>query len=67
MITYFGVLEEDASFDDVEEQLIHSGIEILDFYPALNIIKFQTDTLISEKEFDFFVTVEIEKEDFLPQ
>ncbi len=67
MTTYFGVLKDGISFTKIKKKLSDSGIIILDYYPKLKIIKFKTEKKISGTSFDFFVTVEEEKNDFFIQ
>jgi hypothetical protein len=53
MKTYFGVIQNGWSFKEVD--------------PKLKIVKFVTDRIISQIDFDFFITVEEEKDDFAIQ
>lgn len=65
MKIYFGVIKNGTSFKNVKLKLTGLGIEILKYYPKLRIVKFETDQIIPEIGFDFFSTVEEEKDDFL--
>ncbi|HHV84832.1 MAG TPA: hypothetical protein GXX42_03300 [Petrimonas sp.] len=67
MKTYFGVIQGGISFKEVETKLVNSGIKIVKHYPKFKIVKFETDKNIPEINFDFFITVEEEKEDFFIQ
>ena len=67
MKTYFGVIQGGTSFKEVKTKLASLGIRILKHYPNFKIVKFETDKKISEIDFDFFITVEEEKEDFFIQ
>ncbi len=64
MKVYFGVLKDGAKLDRVVQKLVESEINILRFYPKLSIIKFESDKTATEINFDFFITVEEEKENF---
>ncbi|SCM56108.1 hypothetical protein ING2E5A_0726 [Petrimonas mucosa] len=67
MKTYFGVIQNGWSFKEVETKLTRLGIRVDTYYPKLKIVKFVTDRIISQIDFDFFITVEEEKDDFAIQ
>lgn len=64
MNTYFAVLKEGISFAEVIGELTDSGMKIIKHYPELGIVKFETEKKISEFDFDFFLSIEEEKDDF---
>ena len=64
MKTYFGILKDGKSFSRVKAKLQKLEISVLGYYPKLRIVKFETDRNISVSDFDFFTTVEEEKDDF---
>ncbi len=64
MITYFGALKDGISFSRVKKKLTGAGIKVLNYYPALKIVKFESEATIAETDFDFFVALEEEKDDF---
>jgi hypothetical protein len=67
MKTYFGVIRDGWSFKDVKTKLTNLGIKIGKYYPKLKVVKFETDKEIFQIDFDFFIAVEEEKEDFIIQ
>lgn len=67
MKIYFGVLKDGVSFVRVNRKLTDAGITVLRYYPKLKIVKFETGKKITEINFDFFITVEEEKDDFTIQ
>ncbi|BBD46679.1 MAG: hypothetical protein VB079_14725 [Petrimonas sp.] len=67
MKTYFGVIQNGRSFKEVKTRLTGLGIKISKYYPRLKIVKFETEKEVSEAKFDFFITIEEEKEDFFIQ
>ncbi|MPN38319.1 hypothetical protein SDC9_185843 [bioreactor metagenome] len=67
MKTYFGVIQGGTSFKEVKTKLANLGIKTVKHYPKFRIVKFETDKNISEIDFDFFITIEAEKEDFFIQ
>ena len=52
------------TFKEVKTKLSDLGIKILKHYSKLRIVKFEIDKDVSEINFDFFVSIEEEKEDF---
>ena len=64
MKKYFGVIKDGISFKEVKTKLSDLGIKILKHYSKLRIVKFEIDKDVSEINFDFFVSIEEEKEDF---
>ena len=48
-------------------KLTNYGIKIGKDYPKLKVVKFETDQEIFQIDFDFFIAVEEEKEDFFIQ
>ena len=64
MKTYFGILKDGKSFSRVKAKLQKLEISVLGYYPKLRIVKFETDRNISVSDFDFFTTMEEEKDDF---
>jgi uncharacterized iron-regulated protein len=67
MKIYFGVIQNGRSFKEVKTRLTGLGIKISKYYPGLKIVKFETEKEVSEAKFDFFITIEEEKEDFFIQ
>ena len=67
MKTYFGVIQNGRSFKEVKMRLTGLGIKISKYYPRLKIVKFETEKEVSEAKFDFFITIEEEKEDIFIQ
>lgn len=64
MKIYFGVIKDGISYNKVKKNLSDAGITILGYSPKLKIVKFKTDRIISETDFDFFITIEEERDDF---
>lgn len=64
MNTYFAVLKEGVSFTKVSRALKASGIKIISYYRKLGIVKLETEKSISDIDFDFFVSIEKENDNF---
>ena len=67
MKTYFGVIQNGRSFKEVKTRLTGLGIKISKYNSGLKLVKFETEKEVSEAKFDFFITIEEEKEDFFIQ
>ena len=64
MIIYFGVLKEGINYVKIKKKLTEAGLIIRNYYPALKIVKFESENKITQADFDFFVAIEEEKNDF---
>ena len=64
MNTYFGVLKDGIYFNKIKKNLTDAGVKILNYYPKFRIVKFQSEKEFTVADFDIFLTVEQEKEDF---
>lgn len=64
MITYFGVMKDGIYFSKIRKELTEAGIKVLDYYSKFRIVKFQSEKELIVTDFDFFVSLEAEKEDF---
>ena len=68
MKTYFGVMKKDVSYEDLKNNIMASGANILHYYAKFNAIKFETDNELNIATFtDFFESIEPEKDDFTTQ
>lgn len=64
MKVYFGVLKENIIYSKTVHKLLNSKVEVIHYYPKLNIVKFKTNKDVSDIGLDFFIEIEEEKEDF---
>lgn len=64
MKVYFGVLKENIIYNETVHKLLNSKVEVIHYYPKLNIVKFKTNKDVSDIGLDFFIEIEEEKEDF---
>ncbi len=64
MNIYFGVLKDGIYFNKVKKKLSDAGVKVLNYYSRLRIVKFESDKEFTVTDFDFFQTIEQEKEDF---
>jgi len=64
---YYGVIRDEIPFSRVETELTISGMRVINYYPRLGIVKFDSEHQISSHDFDFFDSVEEEKSDFFAQ
>ncbi|MEA5128721.1 hypothetical protein [Proteiniphilum sp.] len=64
MNTYFAVLKGGVSFAKVSRTLKASGIKIINYYRKLGVVKFETEKSISDIDFDFFISIEEENNNF---
>ena len=64
MNTYFGALKDGIYFYKIKKNLTDAGVKILNYYPKFRIVKFQSEKEFTVADFDIFLTVEQEKEDF---
>lgn len=64
MNIYFGVLKDGIYFNKVKKKLTDAGVKVLNYYSRLRIVKFESDKEFTVTDFDFFQTIEQEKEDF---
>ena len=64
MNTYFGVLKDGIYFNKVKKKLTDAGVKVVKYYSRLRIVKFESDKEFTVTDFDFFQTIEQEKEDF---
>lgn len=65
MNIYFAVLKEGVSITKVSRKLSDAGMKMLKYYPKLGIVKFETEKKTTEIDFNFFLSIEEEKEDFV--
>ena len=64
MIIYFGVLKDGINYVKIKKKLTEAGLIIRNYYPVLKIVKFESEKKITQADFDFFVAIEEEKNDF---
>ena len=64
MITYFGILKDEIYYSRIKKKLTDAGVVILNYYPQLKVVKFESEKVISEINFKFFESIEEEKDDF---
>ncbi len=64
MNIYFGVLKDGIYFNKVKKKLTDAGVKAVNYYSRLRIVKFESDKEFTVTDFDFFQTIEQEKEDF---
>ena len=64
MITYFGILKDEIYYSRIKKELTDAGVVILNYYPQLKVVKFESEKVISEINFKFFESIEEEKDDF---
>lgn len=64
MNIYFGVLKDGIYFNKIKKKLTDAGVKVLNYYSRLRIVKFESDKEFTVTDFDFFQTIEQEKEDF---
>ena len=64
MYTYYGVLKDGIYFLKIKKDLIDAGVKILDFQTKFRIVKFKSVKEFTTVDFDFFLSVELEKESF---
>ncbi len=66
MPIYFGVLKEEVSYCDIQDQLDEETVIVTKHYPRLNLIRFESKLDIESlmEKYDFFISVEEEKTDF---
>ena len=64
MITYFGVLKDGVYFSKIKKILKEAGVKVLDYYPKFRIVKFGSYKELTVADFDFFISVEDEKDNF---
>jgi hypothetical protein len=64
MNIYFGVLKDGIYFNKIKKKLSDAGVKVLNYYSRLRIVKFESDKEFTVTDFDFFQTIEQEKEDF---
>lgn len=64
MNIYFGVLKDGIYFNKVKKKLSDAGVKVLNYYSRLRIVKFESEKEFTVADFDIFLTVEQEKEDF---
>ena len=67
MNTYFGALKDGIYFYKIKKNLTDAGVKILNYYPKFRIVKFQSEKEFTVADFDIFLTVEQEKEDFFAE
>lgn len=63
MKVYFGILKEGVSQKEAEKFLEKLNLKMIKFYPALNIVQFQSEQEI-KSEISIFKIVELEKNNF---
>ena len=64
MNIYFGVLKDGIYFNKIKKKLSDAGVKAVKYYSRLRIVKFESDKEFTVTDFDFFQTIEQEKEDF---
>ena len=64
---YYGVIRDEIPFSRVETELTIAGMRVINFYPRLRIVKFDSEYRVTTGNFDFFDSVEEEKSDFFAQ
>lgn len=64
---YYGVIRDKIPFSRVETELTIAGMRVINYYPRLGIVKFDSDLQVTTTNFDFFDSVEEEKNDFFAQ
>ena len=64
MKVYFGTLKENIIYSENVQKLLKSEVDVIHYYPKLNIVKFKTDKDLSDIDLDFFIEIEEEKNDF---
>lgn len=67
MNTYFGVLKDGIYFNKVKKKLSDAGVKVLNYYPKFRIVKFQSEKELTVADFDVFLSLEQEKEDFFAE
>ena len=61
---YFGTLKKNIIYSENVQKLLKSEVDVIHYYPKLNIVKFKTDKDLSDIDLDFFIEIEEEKNDF---
>lgn len=65
MKIYFAVLKSGVSYSKVENATADLEIKILQYYPKLDTIKFETDKKLQDIDItSYFKSIEEEKDDF---
>ena len=64
MKVYFGKLKKNIIYSENVQKLLKSEVDVIHYYPKLNIVKFKTDKDLSDIDLDFFIEIEEEKNDF---
>ncbi len=64
MKVYFGTLKKNIIYSENVQKLLKSEVDVIHYYPKLNIVKFKTDKDLSDIDLDFFIEIEEEKNDF---
>ncbi|MDR4952886.1 hypothetical protein REB14_11945 [Chryseobacterium sp. ES2] len=63
MITYLAVLKKDINLKKLEVLLKSKGIKLAAHYKTIGVIRFESQLLISESDFqDYFISIEEEKD-----
>ncbi|WP_126653428.1 hypothetical protein [Chryseobacterium aureum] len=63
MITYLAVLKKDINIKKLEALLKTKGIKLASHYKTIGVVKLESNTSISESEFqEYFISVEEEKD-----
>ena len=64
MYIYFGILRDGIYFNRIKRNMSHAGVKVVDYYSKFRIVKFKSEKEFTTVDFDFFVSVELEKESF---
>ncbi len=65
MKIYLALLKPELKWEETKKKLLDREIEILDFYPALKVVKLRTSKKNPDKYLkEFFETMEEDKTDF---
>lgn len=64
MNIYYGVLKDGFYFTNVKKILRESGVKVLEYYPSYRIVKFKSIKEFTVTDFEYFLSVESERESF---